>query len=91
MEIGIRGHTFQNRRRKQIEWVEQQIIRYGGYLEIGKKLGIRNFEVFVAKELGCSVLKAREYVQLIIQAASVKAKMIRLDKKKKRKRVDKRQ
>lgn len=64
----------QTLRRENLARVEKYIAEAGGYSEVLSDM--RDFQRYVARELGCSIKTVREYIDTVRGAAIFKGKML---------------
>jgi len=68
-------HWSQELRRKNLQQVKNMILNYGGYSVILNDM--RDFQRFVAYELGCSLKTATEYIDTVRGATIFMSKRLK--------------
>ena len=82
------SHHTQRARQNQITKTRDLIVATGGLNVIEDQVGVSHFVYYIAEELGCTVQKAREYMQICKMATIARHRIDALKQKNVAQKVD---
>ena len=83
------SHHTQRARQNQISRTRDLIVATGGLQIIEDQIGVSHFVYYIAEELGCTVAKAREYIQICKMSTIARHRIEALKQKNVAQKVDK--